>query len=87
MKGLSVLVLLFLFGCASGPTLEQLEAQAFLTGDWTEVEKRQRMILRTGMQPSLQCPAGHTGFCVDNLASIECSCIESRVMRTLYTAH
>ena len=36
LLGLSVLM----FGCGSYQTLEELEAEALMTGDWSAVEKR-----------------------------------------------
>ena len=41
MKLMLLLGAVFLTGCVSMPTLEQLEEQAFLTGDWSAVEQRE----------------------------------------------
>jgi len=38
-----VVILMFVGGCAS-TTLEELEAEALQTGDWTEVERREARI-------------------------------------------
>ncbi|MCH7538407.1 MAG: hypothetical protein IID57_11200, partial [Proteobacteria bacterium] len=47
MKGTGILVLLLMLGgCAVVPTLEDLEDQALLTGDWSQVENRERTIAR-----------------------------------------
>ncbi len=46
MKCMGVLLLSFLIGCAPVATLEELEAQAYVSGDWSEVEKRERIIAR-----------------------------------------
>lgn len=40
------LLLLFLCSCASQPSLEELKEQAVITGDWTQVEERERMIAK-----------------------------------------
>ncbi len=41
MKGLLVIALLFVTGCGAIQTLEELEAEANTTGDWSKVERRE----------------------------------------------
>ena len=50
MKGMALLVLVLLGGCGTYTSLEQLEATAMLTGDWSEVEKRERIIARRNLR-------------------------------------
>lgn len=52
MKKLALL--LILGGCASGPTLEELKQEALITGDWSEVEKKEKMIEQKRLR-SLPC--------------------------------
>ncbi len=43
MKSLAVVLLFLLIGCAARPPLEELVAEAELTGDWSAVEQYKRM--------------------------------------------
>ena len=44
MKFIILFTLVFAVGCASRPTLEQLEEEANTTGNWTTVERREELI-------------------------------------------
>ena len=44
MKGLMLLTLMMLTGCASLTPLEQLESEAMVSGDWSKVDRRERSI-------------------------------------------
>ena len=77
MKSILVLALFFLAGCSSFVSLEELESRALATGDWSEVEKRERLITRRKMRSALACPAGTTGYCESSFGREECSCIQT----------
>jgi len=83
MKGITILALLLLSGCGSFTTLEQLEATAMLTGDWSEVEKRERIIQKRNMRAGPQCPPGTTAYCQSRLSSVRCSCVRSELIHSL----
>jgi len=83
MKGVSILALCLLAGCTVGPTLEQLERQALVTGDWSAVERREALIARRSMNMNISCPAGYIGFCEPYRASKPCSCVPQRMIYTL----
>ncbi len=84
MKVLVLLGVLFLTGCLSAPTLEQLETQAFLTGDWSAVEQRQRIIAKRAARRAIQCPAGYVAFCEKRMGQIQrCGCVNNEQMRSL----
>ena len=38
------ILLFLLISCTPQPTIEELEAEAAITGDWTKVERRERVI-------------------------------------------
>jgi hypothetical protein len=85
MKVIVAIALGLLAGCASGPTLEQLEAQAFATGDWTAVEKRQRRLQQRNMRSGIACPQGHISYC-ESFAGIDrCSCLSRRDAHSLFS--
>ena len=61
MKCIAIVLGLFLLGgCGTYHTLEELEDQAMLTGDWSQVERRESKIaMRTG-RSGMSCPSGMT---------------------------
>ncbi len=75
MKVLSLMILCLLVGCASKPTLEELEAEASITGDWSAVENRERMNRRMGVQDERQCEPGYMLMCNKRSAKEICSCV------------
>ena len=83
MKVLLLLGVFFLTGCMSMPTLEELEEQAFLTGDWTEVEKREKLIAKRDLIRGPQCPAGTTAYCEQRLTQKRCGGVSNAEMRAV----
>lgn len=85
MKGTGILVLLLMLGgCAVVPTLEELEDQALLTGDWSQVEKRERTIARRQAGEPLDCAAGYVSYCETRIANTQCRCVSYTVMRDMF---
>ena len=76
MKVLVLLGVIFLSGCGSFQSLDQLEDQAFLTGDWSAVESRERLIAKRKARSGLQCPAGQVGFCEKRTGRSRCGCVD-----------
>ncbi len=87
MKVLLLLGAFFLTGCMSMPTLEQLEEQALLTGDWTAVEKREKLIAKRERIQGPQCPAGMIAYCEGHLGQKRCGCVSNAEMRALLSWH
>ncbi len=75
MKIATVFILFFLVGCAARPTLDELETQAFATGDWSAVEARERSIARRAARFGNQCPSGYISYCESHYGSTECTCL------------
>ena len=42
----TVVMFFALTACSSGPTLQEMKDEAMITGDWSEVEKREKAIER-----------------------------------------
>ena len=82
MKGIIALALILLAGCAAVTPLEQLEAEAFISGDWTAVERRERLIARRESRKT-HCPPGTVGYCAVDFGTNACSCIKSGALRSL----
>ena len=80
-KVLALLGALLLTGCGSMPSLEQLEEQAFLSGDWSAVEKRERLIARRIAIRGPQCPVGMVAFCEKRGVQKLCGCVDKDEMR------
>ena len=76
MKIATVLVLFLLVGCGVQPTLDELETQAFATGDWSAVELRERSIARRAARSGSQCPSGYISYCENQFGSLECACLK-----------
>ena len=75
MRSLLILFALFaLAGCAAGPSLEDLKAEALVTGDWSLVERREAQIARR-TQPGPSCPPGTVGYCQTFMSDKRCSCV------------
>ena len=85
MKVLGVLaVLLLLTGCASVKSLEQLEYEASVSGDWSEVERRERVLARRAEKDGLNCPAGYVSFCDRFGGDQKCGCVSREGMRDIF---
>jgi len=85
MKGTGILVLLLMLGgCAAVPTLEELEDQALLTGDWSQVEKRERTIARRQAGEPLDCVEGYVSYCETRIVDTQCRCVSYTVMRDMF---
>ncbi len=85
MKETGILLLAFaLTACTAAPTMEQLEYQAMLTGDWTEVEKRERILERRASRQSSQCPPGTVSYCERAIGDNRCACIDEDALRRIF---
>ena len=77
MRGIVVIcALCVLAGCSTGPTLEQLEAEALVTGDWSLVEQREARIARRNQSDGISCPSGMVSYCQTYMAEKQCTCAE-----------
>ena len=88
MKLLGVLILgLSIAGCAPQMTLEELEDQAMLSGDWSEVEKRERSmrrIARRNASRNIVCPDGNTAVCEVRFGDTRCACVDRQSVRDVF---
>ena len=81
------LTALLVSGCGTFHTMEELEHQAMLTGDWSAVEKRERIIARRKSRSGGGCPVGQVAVC-DGMSSLgRCTCVESDNLREILTIH
>jgi len=85
MKTIAVLFLGFMLtGCGPTPTFEQLEDQAFLTGDWTAVERYERTAKRRQARLPQVCSPGYVSYCTDEISRSRCSCISRQTLAELW---
>jgi len=82
MKILIVFALVILTGCATGPSMEELETQAFISGDWSAVEKRERAVARRQLRAGPQCPNDYIALCTERFGDKVCSCVDRDFMRS-----
>lgn len=76
MRVLWVIAVCLLAACADRPTLEELENEALVSGDWSAVEERERKILRRKGESGLNCPDGAMTLCYDFSADEHCMCVQ-----------
>ncbi len=81
MKVITILALVFLAGCTTYPPLEQLEAEALVTGDWAAVEKRERVIAWRQQRQGIQGPGQQINFCQKSVGTTRCECVEQDELR------
>ena len=83
VKGILLFALILLAGCGSFTSLEQLESEALLTGDWSAVDKRERIIARRKLDAGPTCPSGTIAYCQSFASDSRCTCVEADVIHTL----
>jgi hypothetical protein len=88
MRLLGVFALVCFAGCTASPTLQELEMQAFVSGDWAQVEKREAALARRQSRSGVQCSIGYVGYCEVRIGAseTECTCVDrSDVMSILFS--
>lgn len=64
-----------LAGCGTVTPMVELERQAMATGDWSAVERRERILVRQKMNSGMICPNGYIGYCESDFGRTNCSCV------------
>ena len=82
-----VLVVLGLAACAPYPTLEELEHEALLSGDWTAVERRERSMQRRAAERRPTCGGGYIAVCRNEIGRSECLCVARDVYLDTFTSY
>ena len=67
-------------GCGHYASLEQLEEQALVTGDWSAVEERERIIAKRKARRAPTCPSGYMAYCETMMANKKCTCVSKENM-------
>ena len=86
MKAMIIVILLLLAGCSSYVPLEQLESEALMSGDWSRVEQRERMIARRNSRSFMNCPPGTMGYCQRGGVQEKCGCVDRDIMRQAFVS-
>ncbi len=85
MKSLVHTIAVFCFilaaGCAPVPSYDDLEAQAEATGDWSLVERYERMMARRELTRGPSCPNGKILYCENMVSGERCACTSSDALR------
>lgn len=81
MKRLGILAgLLLVAACAPMTSLEELEAEALQTGDWSFVEERETLIAKRNSRRPRRCPNGQVSLCEKSVGLYRCQCVGKGVM-------
>ena len=78
MKIITIIAACFLLGCATQPSIEDLEKQAMASGDWTEVERREVAVSKRNVTQAKSCPTGMVNYCYDHFSEERCECVARR---------
>ena len=68
---LGILAVFVLFGCTPYQTLDELMADAEVTGDWTKVDRKVQRMDREEAENLPSCPSNKTEICKDG----RCQCL------------
>lgn len=83
MRVTAIALLFILLGaCAPIPTLDELQSEALQTGDWSEVERREKIMRVRQARSGPQCPDGATGYCEQSGGDVQCACYSTDVLRS-----
>lgn len=86
MRSTALLLLALLScGCVSSPTLDELRHDALLSGDWSEVEKREKIQARRQARAAPKCGPGRVAYCESGFAEKRCTCASRAAIRALVT--
>ena len=81
MRGFLALgIALILAACVQAKTLEELEAEALQTGDWSLVEEREAVIAKRAARRQSPCPDGAVSYCDKSIGSHRCQCVAKAAM-------
>ena len=84
---LTLVSLTLLSGCGTLTSMEELERQAMITGDWSDVERRERILARRDARSGPQCPEGQVAFCEQYANVNRCECMSTSVLRSSFSGH
>ena len=74
--------LLLVAGCASRPSMDELEREAQASGDWSAVQQRRAVDRKMGrVDPNHICAAGYALLCEKKGEREECACVSSHTLR------
>lgn len=76
MRTMVLAGVLLLSGCAAYVPLAELERQAMLSGDWSEVERRERALARRTARNGPDCPIGMISYCEGITSGMRCQCVQ-----------
>ena len=82
MKIVGIVALCLLAGCAARTPLAELEEEALMTGDWSEVEKHKKMDRKLNrVQKDPDCPGTLVMLCHAQGKKEVCECVSQWDLR------
>jgi hypothetical protein len=84
MRLIVLLAVLGLSACGTSPSMEELEQQAMISGDWSEVEKRERMMMRREARRGPRCADDQISYCQTSFGRDRCACVARAIVRNTF---
>lgn len=84
MRGLVILGVALLVGCAPVKTLEELELAALQSGDWSAVKMREKSIARRNQRRGMNCGSGAMAVCEERTHDVVCACMSRQDMEYMF---
>jgi hypothetical protein len=75
VKFIILFALAIVVGCATQPSLEELEDEATNSGDWIAVERREEIVKKDLESRGPGCLKGLNKYCIEEQSGIECYCV------------
>jgi hypothetical protein len=86
MKLLAILICTSLqLGCAGSIPLAELEAEALHSGDWSAVDRRERLRARHERHDIPRCPRGAAAVCDGGVEAGDCRCVSRAALQSIFT--
>ena len=72
---MTLIAVIILAACAPRPTLQELESEATVTGDWSKVERREELLKERLKAQTTECPDPTIKACIEEGLNSTCYCV------------
>ena len=87
MRVLLIIGAIFMGGCGSFVTMEELQEQAMLTGDWSAVEQREKILARRAERRGPSCNNGRVAYCEIRMGDKVCRCMDRETLADVFASY
>lgn len=81
-----ILGAMLIAGCGSFVTMEELQEQALLTGDWSAVEQREKVLARRAERRGPSCRNGQVAYCEIRMGDKVCRCLDRDTLADVFAS-